>query len=435
MTSVSRREFLESTAAGAAASTLAVSTSKAGSANDKLVVGLIGCGNRGIHDAGLFKSMPDVDLAYVCDVDESRRQNAMQKLGLESRRAVSDMRKILDDKTVDAVIIATPDHWHSPAAILAVNAGKHVYVEKPISHNIREGRLLVDAAEQNKRLVQHGTQVRSTSTMIEAVKLLREGIIGDVLVAKCWNIQRRRSIGHGQPATPPMSLDYDTWVGPAPLVAYQKNRCHEGWHWWYDFGTGDMGNDGVHDVDYTRWGLGVETHPSKISAIGGKFFFDDDQQFPDTQQVAFEYPGDGKPGSKRMLVFEMRLWSTNYPHNTDSGAEFYGTKGQMYLSRRGKLEVRGDRNGPVEVSVELKQQDDGAHVANLCECIRNGKKPNADAVTGHLTSSLCHLGNTASRLGRSLTFDPKTERFADDKEANALVGRTYRDHWGTPRNA
>jgi predicted dehydrogenase len=429
-----RREFLQASAAGvAAAAALSSASSQAASANDKLVVGLIGCGNRGIHDAGLFKSMPNVELAYVCDVDESRRGNAVTKLGVESRRAVSDMRKILDDKTVDAVVIATPDHWHSPAAILAVNAGKHVYVEKPISHNIREGRLLVDAAERNKRLVQHGTQVRSTSTMIEAVKLLREGIIGDVLVAKCWNIQRRRAIGHEKPSTPPTGLDYDTWVGPAQLIAYQKNRCHDGWHWWYDFGTGDMGNDGVHDVEYARWGLGVETHPTKTSAIGGKFFFDDDQQFPDTQQVAFEYPGDGKPRNRRMLIFEMRLWSTNYPHNTDSGAEFYGTKGQMYLSRRGKLEVRGDRNAPVEVSVELKQQDDAAHVANLCDCIRSGKKPNADPMVGHLTSSLCHLGNIASRLGRSLMFDPKAERFVDDKEANALVSRTYRDHWGTPR--
>src|SRR5436190_22919708 len=298
-TSPNRREFLElSSAAIAAAAALgAARTTAAQGANDKLLVGLIGCGNRGIHDAGLFKTTPNVELAYVCDLDESRRQNAVQKLGLESRRAVSDLRKILDDKSVDAVIVATPDHWHSPAAILACNAGKHVYVEKPISHNIREGRLLIEAAQRNKRLVQHGTQVRSTSMMIDAVKLLRDGIIGDVLVAKCWNIQRRRGIGHDKPGAPPTGLDYDTWVGPAPLVAYQKNRCHEGWHWWYDFGTGDMGNDGVHDVDYTRWGLGVETHPTKISAIGGKFFFDDDQQFPDTQQVAFEYPGTASRGA------------------------------------------------------------------------------------------------------------------------------------------
>jgi predicted dehydrogenase len=431
-----RREFLELSAAGVAASAASMAqTSSAQNANNKLIVGLIGCGGRGRHDAGLFKQTPNVELAYICDVDDSRRGKAAEELGVKSSRSVADLRKVLDDKSVDAVIIATPDHWHSPAAILACNAGKHVYVEKPISHNIREGRLLVEVSGRNKTLVQHGTQVRSTSMMMQAVKHLRDGIIGDVLVAKCWNIQRRRGIGHDKPGTPPSGLDYDTWVGPAPLVAYQKNRCHDGWHWWYDFGTGDLGNDGVHDVDYARWGLGVETHPTKISAIGGKFFFDDDQQFPDTQQVAFEYPGNGEPGSKRMLIFEMRLWSTNYPHNTDSGAEFYGTKGQMYLSRRGKVEVRGDRNAPIEVSIELKGQDDAAHVRNFCDAVRGAAKINCDALTGHLTSSLCHLGNMATRLGRSLTFDPKTEQVVNDKEANALVSRTYRDHWGTPRGA
>jgi predicted dehydrogenase len=430
-----RREFLELSSASiaAAASLVAGSAAHGQAANEKIVVGLIGCGGRGLHDGGLFKKTANVELTYVCDVDESRRQAAMKQLGVGSRGGVSDLRRILDDKAVDAVIVATPDHWHSPAAILAATAGKHAYVEKPISHNIREGRLLVEAAARNKTLVQHGTQVRSTTMIAEAVKLLRSGIIGDVLVAKCWNIQRRRGIGHGQPASVPSGLDYDNWVGPAPLVAYQKNRCHDGWHWWYDFGTGDMGNDGVHDIDYTRWGLGVETHPTKISAIGGKFFFDDDQQFPDTQQVAFEYPGNGQPGSKRMLIYEQRLWSTNYPHNTDSGAEFYGSKGQMYLSRRGKIEVRGDRNAPIEVSIEPQAQDDAAHVRNFCEAIRTGTKLNADALTGHLTSSLCHLGNMAARLGRSLTFDPQTEQVVGDDEANALVGRTYRDHWGKPR--
>src|SRR5439155_1478834 len=204
---------------------------------------------------------------------------------------------------------------------------------------------------------------------------------------------------------------------------------------WYHFGAGDMGNDGVHDIDYTRWGLGVDTHPTRISALGGKFYFDDDSEFPDTQQVTFEYAAVGKPARKRLLIYEQRLWSTNYPYNCDSGAEFYGDKGQMFLSRRGKIEVRGDRNALVEVSVELKQQDDAAHVRNFCDAVRGGGKVNADALTGHLTSSLCHLGNIASRLGRSLTFNPQTEQFVDDKEANALVRRTYREHWGTPHGA
>ncbi|HEY2412181.1 MAG TPA: Gfo/Idh/MocA family oxidoreductase [Pirellulaceae bacterium] len=435
MKTSTRRHFLLQSAATSAAFAASAPKTFAQSASSKITVGLIGCGGRGTHDGGLFKNTPNVELAYVCDVDESRRGETAKKLGINSSRVVGDLRKILDDKSVDAVCIATPDHWHSPAAILAVDAGKHVYVEKPISHNIREGRLLVTASEKNRRLVQHGTQVRSTSMMIEAMKLLRDGIIGDVLVAKCWNIQKRKTIGHETPTSVPTGLDYDTWVGPAPLVAYQKNRSHGGWHWWYDFGTGDMGNDGVHDIDYTRWGLGVETHPTKVSAIGGKFFFDDDQQFPDTQQVAFEYPGDGKPGHKKMFIYEQRLWSTNYPHNTDSGAEFYGTKGQMFLSRRGKIEVRNDKNAAVEVAVEPKGQDDKSHVLNFCESIRGNSKLNADARIGHLTSSLCHLGNIATRLGRSLTFDPQTEQVVGDEEANRLVSRTYRDHWGKPKGA
>jgi predicted dehydrogenase len=341
-----RREFVQIASAGfASAAALGPRTASAAKGpNEKLVVGLIGCGGRGTHDAKLFQGTPNVELAYVCDVDEARRYAAAEKLGIDLGRAVPDLRQILDDKSIDAVIVATPDHWHSPASILACDAGKHVYVEKPISHNIRESRLLVETAERNRALVQHGTQCRSTPMMIEAVKLLREGMIGDVLVAKCWNIQRRGSIGRGQDTDPPVGFDYDNWVGPATMIPYRTNRVHNRWTMWYHFGAGDMGNDGVHDLDYTRWGLGVETHPTKVSALGGKFYFDDDGEFPDTQQVTFEYPSGGKPGERRLLIYEQRLWTTNYPHHCDSGAEFYGTKGQMFLSRRGKFEVLGDRN-------------------------------------------------------------------------------------------
>jgi len=429
-----RREFLKLSAVAFAGATLQSSAASAGnSPNDKLVVGVIGCGGRGRHDAGLFKNTPNVEVAWVCDVDEGRRQKAMHDLGIAADKSVGDLRRVLDDKAVDAVIVTTPDHWHSPAAILACNAGKHVYVEKPISHNIREGRLLVEAAERNKRLVQHGTQVRSTSMIAQAVERLHSGIIGSVLVAKCWNIQRRGTIGHQRPSAAPAGLDYDNWVGPAPAVPYQANRCHDGWHWWYEFGTGDMGNDGVHDIDYTRWGLGVQTHPSRVVALGGKFYFDDDQQFPDTQQVTFEYPGDGKAGSQRLLIYEQRLWSTSYPYNVDSGAEFYGTDGQMFLSRRGKVEVRNGRNVKIDVDIKPEAQNDVAHVRNFCEAIRGGAKLNADALTGHLTSSLCHLGNIATRLGRALVFNPTTEQIVGDDEANALVRREYREHWGQPR--
>ena len=255
---------MERTSAGVIAATTALSgtrASAAASVNGKIVVGLIGCGGRGLHDAGLFHNTTNVEVAYICDVNASRREAAAKHLSVDPVRVVDDLRRILDDKSVDAVIVATPDHWHSPASILACDAGKHVYVEKPISHNIREGRLLVEASERNNKLVQHGTQCRSTGMMIEAVELLREGIIGEVLVAKCWNIQRRNSIGRGQDTDPPAGLDYDTWVGPATMIPYRTNRVHNRWTMWHHFGTGDMGNDGVHDIDYTRWGLGVDDPP------------------------------------------------------------------------------------------------------------------------------------------------------------------------------
>lgn len=431
-----RRQFLQSTSAAAAATLVSHSRALAArSANDQLVVALVGCGSRGTHDAGLFQQTPNVKLAYACDVDAARRQATAQKLGLDSTQIVDDMRRVLDDKAVDIVLVTTPDHWHSPAAILACEAGKHVYVEKPVSHNIREGRLLVEAAARNKTLVQHGTQSRSTPMMIEAVKLLRSGVIGTVLEAKCWNVQRRKPLPPGKDTAPPPELDYNNWVGPATMVPYRTNRVHHRWTMWYHFGTGDMGNDGVHDVDYTRWGLGVDTHPTRISALGGKFYLDDDGQFPDTQQVTFEYPGDGTFGSRRLLVYEQRLWSTNYPHNCDSGAEFYGTKGQMFLSRRGKIEIRADRNATIDVAIKPEPQNDVLHVHNLCDAIRENAKLNADALTGHLSTSLCHLGNIATRVGRSLVFDAASERIVGDAEADALVRREYRGHWGKPSHA
>ena len=434
--STDRRTFLatSSAAIAAAAASAAPRRAPAAGANDTLVVGLIGCGGRGVHDAGLFQNTPNVKVAYVADVDERRLAAGAKKLGVESSHAVGDLRRVLDDKSVDAVIVATPDHWHSPASILACDAGKHVYVEKPISHNIREGRLLVQASERTGTLVQHGTQCRSTPMMIEAVQMLRDGAIGDVLVAKCWNIQRRGGIGPGKDTDPPADLDYENWIGPAPMIPYRTNRVHNRWTWWYHFGCGDMGNDGVHDIDYTRWGLGVDVHPSKVSAMGGKWFFDDEQQFPDTQQVTFEYP-DARSGRSRMLIYEQRLWSTNYPHNCDSGAEFYGTKGQLFLSRRGKIELLGERNRRADVSIQPGPQNDALHVKNLCDAIRGRAPLNADALTGHLSTSLCHLGNIATRLGRSLAFDPGSEQVLGDAEANALVRREYRQHWGTPRGA
>ncbi len=337
MTERTRRSFLTH-AAAATAGAFATSYGRplrATGASDTLRLGLIGSGGRG---GGLAEAFAEIaQIASVCDPDESQRSRVKEKIG--ARHAVGDFRHVLDDKTIDGVVIATPDHWHAPIAIMACEAGKHVYVEKPQSHNVRESRLLVDAARRHQVVVQQGTQSRSNRLIASGIQMLREGIIGDVLMAKAWNIQRRKNIGHHQPSDPPAGVDYDMWVGPAEFAPFQSNRFHYNWHWWYNFGTGDIGNDGTHELDYARWGLGVEGLPKTVMALGGKYSFDDDQQFPDTATCAFEWPGEGEVGDRQQLIFEMRLWSNNYPFNCDSGVEFYGSKGRMLLSKRGKLEV------------------------------------------------------------------------------------------------
>ncbi len=264
--------------------------------------------------------------------------------------------------------------------------------------------------------------------------MLRDGVIGDVLIAKAWNIQRRDNIGHASPTQPPSGFDYDLWVGPAPMMPFQPNRYHYTWHWWYNFGTGDLGNDGVHEFDMARWGLGVDTHPSQVAVAGGKFYFDDDQQFPDTVTATFDYPGDGRIGSRRQLVFEMRIWCTNYPEGVDGGVEFYGTKGKMFFSRRGKFQLWGERNRRLD---QHPSQTPEMNVTNNLRAwlaaIRGEAAATANAHEAHMSASLCHLANIAVRTGRSFDFDPATEQIIDDQEANELLARTYREnHWAVP---
>jgi len=440
MSEIPRRDFLGTALRSTAALTAVASSSPASlqganlaSPNDKIVVAVIGLGGQGKGHVGSYVGLPNVEVGYICDLDESRLIEG-NKIA-PNAKPVGDLRKILDDKSVDAVSIATPDHWHTPAALLALDAGKHVYVEKPCCHNLREGRMLVEASRKTGKIVQHGTQSRSAPFIRAGIGMLREGIIGDVLIARAWNVQYRGAIGKGMPSNPPQGFDYDTWVGPAPFVPFQGNRTHYTWHWWFDFGTGDAGNDGVHEIDIARWGLGVESHPSTVAAIGGKYVHDDDQQFPDTMTAAFEYPGDGAVGHRRQLTFEMRLWSHYYPHNIDNGNEFLGTKGRMLLTKRGKLEVFDERSKRIPVEVpEDKSVGIQPHQLNFVEAIRTGAPVRADAMTGHLSSALPHLGNIACRVGRGFRFDPETEQVVGDDEANTLLGRSYREeHWGSPQ--
>ena len=437
MSGVNRRSFIEQSALSAAALAASASLASAADQKDAITVGLIGCGGMGNAHLSLLTNRKDVRIAYVCDVDANRLASAAKRVeqgGKPAPKAVKDLRTVLDDSAVDAVWIATPDHWHSPAAILAVNAGKHVYVEKPVSHNIREGRLLLEAARKQNRVVQVGTQSRSTAHVMRAMEILREGVIGDVLVAKAWNSQKRGNIGKQQPTSPPDFLDFDLWLGPAPERPYQSNLLHSIWRWWYDFGVGDIGNDGVHDIDLARWGLGVTGQPTSVVALGGKYFFDDDQQFPDTQTCIYEWPGDGKVGQKRQLIFEQRIWSPYVQEGYENGNAFYGTKGMLLLGKGNGFQVFGPKNAPGEKATGTF--DLPAHHQNFLDCVRSGKRPSADIEEGHLSASLAHLGTIACRVGRSLTLDPQTERIVGDDEADKLVRREYRPgHWAVPAGA
>ena len=434
-----RRTFLKAAGIGslALAAGASVRAGVGAAAAESVTVGLIGPGGMGSNHLRHLAAREDVRVAYVCDVDQNRLETAkklVEQTAGKAPQAVGDMRKVFDDSSVDAVFIATPDHWHAPAAILALDADKHVYVEKPCCHNIREGRLMRDAVKRSGKRLQVGTQSRSTDCVREAMQRIHEGEIGEVMVAKAWNSQRRGSIGKTRPSKPPAHLDFENWVGPAPLVPYRSNMLHGIWRWWFEFGCGDIGNDGVHDIDVAVWGLGVETHPTMASCLGGKYFFDDDQQFPDTQYAVFEYPVEGKPeGKRKQLIFEQRIWSPYVQEGYENGAAFYGTDGMLVIGHTTGWRLYGPRNKLI--AQRTGRVDLPAHHQNFLDCVRGTQtKLNADVIAGTLSASLVHLANISARVQRTLRFNPKTEQIVGDDQAKALVARTYRDgHWGVPQ--
>jgi predicted dehydrogenase len=438
MPTTPRRTFLQG--AGLAAAAWALPGQSARAAEPRPVtVAVIGTGGMGSNHVRLLSARKDVRIAALCDVDGNRLAAAAQIVQSATGAApqtVADLRRVLDDKSIEAVWIATPDHWHAPAAILALAAGKHVYVEKPCCHNVREGRLLVEAVQRSGKHLQVGTQTRSSPVPQEAIEQLRSGKIGEILVAKAWNSQKRGSIGHQQSSEPPAHLDFDLWVGPAPMVPYRANLLPGIWRWWYDFGCGDIGNDGVHDIDVALWGLGVATHPSTAACLGGKSFFDDDQQFPDTQYAVFQYAAaDGE--RPKQLIFEQRIWSPYTQEGYENGVAFYGTEGLMLIGHTTGWKLYGPRN---KLFAERSGGVDlAAHHTNFLDCVRGSQSQlnthvNADVAAGHRAATICHLANIAARTRRTLQFDPQTEQIADDPPANALLHRQYReDHWAIPQ--
>jgi predicted dehydrogenase len=424
-----RRSFLAGV--GAAAVSPAAVSSTPGA--DRIIVGLIGPGGMGSNHLRNLVKRDDVTVAWVCDVDQERLEKAINVVESETTkrpRSTLDLRQVLDDSNVDAVFIATPDHWHAPAAILALDASKHVYVEKPCCHNIREGRLMADAVQRTGKLLQVGTQSRSTECVAEAMRRIHDGEIGDVLVAKAWNSQRRGSIGRAEPVDPPANLDFPAWLGPTPEFPYQKNLLHGVWRWWHNFGCGDIGNDGVHDIDVALWGLNPDSHPERVACFGGKYFFDDDQQFPDTQYAQFEFPVDSN-GKRKQLIFEQRIWTPYTQDGYENGAAFYGTKGMLICGHTVGWRLYGPRN---KLFAERTGQADlVAHHDNFFAAIRGSAMLNADITVGHSSATIVHLANIAARIGRVLHFDPQTERIVDDVEADALISRTYcENHFAIP---
>jgi len=429
---MNRRYFFSTLAASA------VSSRRAVAANEKLTIACIGVRGRAGHLMRGFLDLPDVEVAMLCDID-SRLLPAAAKLVQDRKgrapRTTGDFRRALDDKSIDAVVVGTPDHWHAIPTILACQAGKHVYVEKPCSHNVREGQVMLSAARKHQRVVQVGIQSRSGRHFAEAYEYIRSGALGKVVLARGWEASKQKAIGRPADTAVPAGVDYDMWLGPAPKRAFNPNRFHSNWRWFFDYGTGDLGNDGVHRTDYARRGLEaaftamgrtLPEWPTAVTSTGGKLYFDDDQEFPDTLMTTWEYPG-------AMLAYEMRIWSPTPLEGEEEGAAIYGDNGSVVIGNqgwraydaKGKLMPGGGQSG--------NGQDDPNHKRNFIDCIRNNSTPVCDIAIGHVASSMTHLGNIAWRVGRRLRFDGATQAFVNDAEANRLLTRPYRAPWLLPK--
>ncbi len=438
----SRRRFIKNIAGGSAAVAIggiasgftAKSYRNIKGANDRIRVGVIGSNGRGSGMAATFARQPNTDVIYVCDVEVKARQkgiDAVVKAGKDAPKGENDFRKMLLDKDVDATYIATPDHWHSPATVLCCAAGKHVYCEKPLAHNPREGEMSIAAARKYNRVVQMGTQRRSWKLLTEGINELQGGAIGKVHMAKTWYTNSRKPIGFGQQTAVMPGLDYELWQGPAPRVPYKDNLIHYNWHWFWNWGTGEALNNGTHEIDVARWGLDID-YPTRVNSTGGRFFANDDWQTPDTQLITFETPA-------ATVLWEGRSCNQFKTEGSDRGVLFYGDKGVMLTGHDGYTIY--DEKGKVLKEIKSTAVIDGrntsspgesldaVHVANFLDSIRLSKVPNADVAVGFKSTLWMQLGNIAQRTGHSLSIDQSNGHVIDDKKAMDLWARTYQPGW------
>jgi predicted dehydrogenase len=423
MSFMNRRDFLQDSAALAAAlagtgafataadKAVAKAAAKKGNANDQLHVAVVGVNGRGKDHVKGFAGKNNCIVATICDADEGVIGKAMtdaEKAQGKVPKFEPDIRKVLEDQTIDIVSIATPNHWHALAAIWAIQAGKDVYVEKPVSHNVSEGRRIVEAARKHNRICQAGTQSRSSPGLHEAFAFLRAGKLGKVTVARGLCYKPRGSIGkiEGEGVIP-KTCNYDLWCGPAPLKPLRRKKLHYDWHWVWDTGNGDLGNQGIHEMDIARWGLGKMELAKSVLSVGGRFGYVDDGETANTQVCVFDY-GDCE------LIFEVRGLKTPELLGAKVGNIFYGSEGYMVVSGYNSAVAFTPKGEVIQ-----KFKGGGDHYGNFVKAVRN-RKPgdlHADILEGHLSSALCHLGNISYRLGQPQPFNQKTKAFGDDKDA------------------
>ena len=403
------------------------------SASEKVVVAVMGLNGRGTVLAKVFARTPNATVGYVCDVDSvvlAKAAAAVGGLQPSPPKAIADFRRALDDKSVDALVIAAPDHWHTPAAILALQSGKHVYVEKPCGHNAREGELIVEAQRKHQRVVQMGTQQRSADRSIELAQALKEGLIGRPYLARAWYANTRGTIGRGKEAPVPANLDYELWQGPAPRTPYRDNVIHYNWHWFHRWGTGEICNNGTHEIDVSRWMLGVDTC-TRVISTGGRYQFDDDWEFTDTQEVTFEF-GEGKT-----IVWQGQSCNGLPMFGRSRGVSVLGTNGSVVVDRDGYVVY--DQKGQVireakaakpadPLNVVADDEMTAVHIANFVAAVRTGAALHQPIAEGAKSVLLCHLGNIAQSTGRVLHIDA-SGHIIDDAEAMKQWQREYAPGW------
>jgi len=434
-----RRDFLKQASAGlgAVAASRGIGPLLAfdGSPAEKLTVAVMGLNSRGMVHAKAFARGANTNVAYLCDVDSKVLAKALAETSpLQARppRTVADIRRVLDDKSVDAIVIAAPDHWHTPATILALDAGKHVYLEKPSGHNPREDELVAAAARKhNKLLVQLGTQARSGPHFAEVLQLVREGVIGTPYLARAWYANTRTGIGKGKVAPVPSNLDYELWQGPAPRTPYRDNVIHYNWHWFTNWGTGEICNNGTHEIDVGRWLLGVD-YPMSVTSNGGRFHYADDWQFPDTQEATFVFHGG------KSIIWQGQSCNGLDLYGRSRGTAVLGTNGSVVVDRDGYVVY--DLKSKVVKNVVAAPKSDSLnvvgddwltqlHIDNFANAVRTGTKLSAPIEDGAKTGMLCHLGTISQQVGRKLTTDPKNGHIIGDEGATRLWSREYDPRW------